>query len=132
MRSRAITVALAAGVLVAGVVGASAAGLGGLSSARLGMDDQTVASCDSDGISLGYTTSFDAVDQRYEVTAANFTGVNAACDGQNASITLRNGATVLNTTTASAITVAGSAFSITLSTPVAAESVTSASVLIAS
>ena len=60
-----------------------AAGLGGITSSSLGADDVAVASCDSDGVSSGYTTAWDATDERYEVTAVTVSGVSNTCDGQN-------------------------------------------------
>ena len=59
------------------IVGASAATLGGLSSSGLGSDNSVVAACDTDGISIAYTTAYNATAQEYQVSAVNFTGVNA-------------------------------------------------------
>lgn len=130
MQKKRIIIAVLAGVLGMGVVGASAATLGGLTSGGLGAEDQVVAACDTDGISATYTTSYSATAQTYQVTAVNFSGVNAACNGKAASVSLRNGATNLGTTNAASITVATSAFSITLGTPVTASSVTGLSLVI--
>jgi hypothetical protein len=123
-------VALLAGLAAAGVVSASAASLGGLTSADLGSDDQIVASCDSDGITVGYTYGYNAAAQRYNVTAVNFTNVAAACSTKAASVSLRNGVTNLGTTNVASITVALNAFSITLGAPVAATDVTGISLVI--
>ncbi len=123
-------IAVLAGVSIAGIVGASAASLGGLSSTGLGADNSVVAACDTDGISIAYTTAYSATAQEYQVTAVNFTGVNAACTAKAASVSVRNGTTNLNTTSAASITVATSAFSITLSSPVPAVSVNGVSLII--
>jgi len=125
-----IITAVLIGLLAAGIAGASAATLGGLSGSGLGADDQIVAACDTDGITTAYTTAYNAVSQTYQVTAVNFTGVNAACNAKAASISLRNGTTNLGTTNAASISVVGNAFSITLASPIAATSVNGLSVII--
>lgn len=122
--------ALLAGVSIAGIAGASAASLGGLTAASLGSDDSVVATCDSDGITIGYTTAYNAAVQKYQVTAVNFTAVNAACSLKAASVSLRQGATLLTTQTAASITVATNAFSIALGTPVEAKLVDGVSLVI--
>ena len=125
-----IALALLAGVSIAGVAGASAATLGGLTAGSLGSDDSVVAACDTGGITVGYTTSYNATVQKYQVTAVNFTAVDAACNAKAASVSLRQGATLLTTKTVPSITVATNAFSITLSTPVEAGLVDGVSVVI--
>lgn len=130
MNKKRIFIAIVGGLLGMGVVGASAATLGGLTGGGLGAEDQVVAACDGDGITATYTTSYSATAQTYQVTAVNFSGVNAACNGKAASVSLRNGTTNLGTTNAASITVATSAFSITLGTPVTAASVTGLSLVI--
>lgn len=123
-------IAVLAGVSIAGIVGASAASLGGLSSTGLGADNSVVAACDTDGISIAYTTSYNAAASEYQVTSVNFTNVDAACTLKAASVSVRQGTTNLNTTNVGSITVATSAFSITLSSPVPAKSVDGVSLLI--
>lgn len=130
MRNKKVLVAVLGGVLSAGLVGASAASLGGLSSGGLGEADQVVAACDTDGITVGYTTAYSAAAQTYQVTAVNFTGVNAACNAKAASLSLRNGVTNLGTTSVASITVAAGAFSMALAAPVTASSVNGLSVII--
>ncbi len=87
------SVAVLAGLAIAGTVGASAASLGGLNSDNLGADTGVVASCDDNGIAVAYTTAWDAtaVDPggvtnvtvgSYVVDGITLTGVAAACDGQ--------------------------------------------------
>ncbi len=128
---RKAALALLAGVSIAGVAGASASSLGGLTSSSVGSDSSVIAACDGDGIGINYTTGYDATAQKYLITAVNFTGVNAACNGKAASVTLRNTAgTSLATTAAPTITVATSAFSITLGTPVDANLATGVSLII--
>ena len=130
MKKRSVMTALVGGLLMTGVVGASAASLGGLTGSGLGSDDQIVAACDGDGITTTYTTAYNATAQTYQVTGVNFGAVNAACNGKAASLTLRNGASALGTTTVASITVAVSAFSITLVAPVAASAVNGLSLVI--
>ena len=122
--------ALLASASIAGIAGASAASLGGATAGSLGSDDSVVASCDTDGISIGYTTAYSASAQKYQVTAVNFTAVNPACTLKAASVSLRQGATLLTTQTAASITVATNAFSIALSTPVEAKLVDGVSLVI--
>ena len=130
MKKNTVVVAVLGGVLSMGVVGASAATLGGLTGSGLGADDQIVAACDTDGITVAYATAYSAVSQVYQVTAVNFTAVNAACTAKAASVSLRNGATNLGTTNVASITVTASAFSVTLASPVTASSVNGLSLVI--
>ncbi len=128
--SKRMTIALLAGVSISGVAGASAATLGGLTSGSLGSDDSIVAACDSDGITIGYTTAYSAAAQKYQVTVVNFTAVDADCNAKAASVSLRDGTSVLTTQSAASITVASNAFSITLATPVEAGLVDGMSLII--
>lgn len=81
------SVAVLAGVAIVGAVGASAATLGGLNSDSLGADADVVASCDTDGVAVEYTTSYsstgspDGTAGGYIVDSMNVTGVNDACAG---------------------------------------------------
>lgn len=129
MRRSALTATLT-GVVVAGVVAASAATLGGLSGATLGADDAVVAGCDSDGVTVGYTTGYNSAEQTYEVSAVSFSGVAAACHAKSASVTLSDGTAALNTTEVASIDVAAGEFSVTLSAPVRASAVAGVSLVI--
>jgi hypothetical protein len=130
MKKNRVATAALVGLVGAGLFGASAATLGTLTSGGLGAGDQVVAACDIDGIAIGYTTSYNATAQTYQVTAVNFTTVNAACNGKAASVSLRNGTTNLGTTNVASITVAASAFSVTLGAAVTASSVNGLSLVI--
>jgi|CXWL01.1.fsa_nt_gi hypothetical protein len=123
-------VAVLVGFSVAGVVGASAASLGGLSASSLGSDNSVIAACDTDGIAIAYTTAYNATAQEYQVSAVNFTGVNAACNAKAASVSVRNGTTNLGTANSASITVTAGAFSITLGSPVAASAINGVSLII--
>ena len=91
LRKRQILAVLAA-LTVAGAVYASAASLGGVTSDTVGSDATVVASCDTDGVTTAYTTAWDAVDQRYEITAVTVGGIDNACDSLVAYVTLTNAA----------------------------------------
>ena len=82
------SVAILAGIALAGAVGASAASLGGLGGEDLGADTGDVASCDTDGIIVAYTTSFDAAAGEYLVDSIELTDVNVACNGQAYDLTV--------------------------------------------
>jgi hypothetical protein len=82
------SVAILAGLAVAGAVGASAASLGGLNSENLGAETGIVASCDDNGINVDYTTVFDSDVGEYLVTAINLSDIDAACEGQAFSFTV--------------------------------------------
>lgn len=75
----ALAAAIVAGV---GVTAASAATLGGFSGKSLGADSAVVASCDTDGVSISYTTAYDAASQKYVISGATVAGIATACSGQ--------------------------------------------------
>jgi len=127
---RKMTVALLAGVSIAGIAGASAASLGGVTSSQLGSGSNVVASCDKDGVAVAYNSTF--INGSYKVTSATVSGVDALCAGETGSVTLANGTTGLGTasTLPGAVDGTGS-FTVTFSTPVDASSVTGTAVLIA-
>ncbi len=90
--SRRMVAALLAGFTVFGAVFASAASLGGITSGNVGADNATVASCDTDGVTTSYTTSWDSADARYEVTSVTVANINDACDGKTLSVSLLDAA----------------------------------------
>ncbi len=73
--------AILAGLAVTGIVGASAASLGTVSNQSLGAATEVVASCDSDGVTVAYDTSYDAATDTIIVDAVNINAVAAACNG---------------------------------------------------
>jgi hypothetical protein len=77
-----------AGVTVFGAVFASAASLGGITSGNVSADNAVVASCDTDGVTTAYTTSWDGTDDRYEVTSVTVSGIANACDGRTLNLSL--------------------------------------------
>ena len=82
------SVAILAGIAIAGAVGASAASLGGLGGEDLGADTGDVASCDTDGVTVGYSTSYSAAAGEYVVDSIDLSGINLACSGQDFDLTV--------------------------------------------
>lgn len=82
-----IILATGAGVAAFAAVTASAATLGGLDSTTLGADASVVASCDTDGITVTYTTAWSA--GSYKVDGVVLGGVAPACATGDVKITLR-------------------------------------------
>lgn len=121
--------ALIAGLAVFGGVVASASSLGGVSSRALGSGASVVASCDTDGVTLAYTTAFDATSGTYRVSAVTVGGISAACSGQQIEVALRNSAGTASVTTARS-TVSGTSVSLSVTPTYDAAAVDSASVLI--
>jgi hypothetical protein len=118
----------ALGLAAFGAIAASAAGLGGLTSQSVGSSDTVVASCDTNGVGINYTTSYNATSSKYVVTGVTLTGVDAACNGLTAAVTLKDsGGASLTSGTA---TVAGTSQVVSVSPSAAAESVVGASVII--
>ena len=132
VRRRYIVAAVGA-IAVFGSVAASAATLGGVTAASLGADVTTVAACDTDGVTLAYTTSF--ASGGYQVTAVTVSGINAACTGQNLRLALTDTAGATGTTLFSSASqaVAGTTATVTVTpTVVTAAAVKGAAVIIGS
>ena len=120
----ALTVLIAVGALTA-----SAATLGRLDSTSLGAGQNAVASCNTTGIALAYTNVYNATSNDYQTTAVILTGVNAACSGRTFHLVLSDGVAVLGEKTGTVALVAGSQ-TVTLTTPVSAQAVTRASLVL--
>jgi len=86
-RRKSAAIALAV-IGVAGLSLASAAQLN-INSASLGAGTEVVASCDADGVAVGFETAYGTA--TYNATAVNVTGIAAACDGQDIRITVTDG-----------------------------------------
>ncbi|MFM2076722.1 MAG: hypothetical protein RJA49_612 [Actinomycetota bacterium] len=128
---RKVALAILASVSVAGMAGASAATLGVLNSGSVGSSDAIVAACDTaGGIGVNYTTAYNAGTQKYQVTAVNFTGVDAPCDTKVANVTLRNGAASIATIGPSTIGLTAGAFSVAVAPGVDVASLTGISLVI--
>ncbi len=121
-------IALTAGLAVTGGVFASAASLGGVTSTNLGSSATVVASCDTDGVKLDYTTAYDAASGTYLVNSVTVDGIDAFCKGEQIEVSLKNSdGKATTTTTRTAVT--GSTQTIAVA-GFAGESVDSAAVLI--
>ncbi len=87
---RPILLALIAGVAVFGAVFGMAASLGGLNSTQLGAEDSVVAACDSNGVSVSYTNTYNTTGTAgYKVDDVTVSGIaSPACDTQTLKVTL--------------------------------------------
>lgn len=92
-------IAVVAGVAVTGGVFASAASLGGVDTANLGSSATVVASCDTDGVKLDYSTAYDASTGTYRVSSVTVDGISDRCDGQPIEVSLKDGSGKETTTT---------------------------------
>jgi hypothetical protein len=86
--SRRTIAGVLAGLTVFGAVFAMAANLGGITGGQVGADSTTVLACDDDGVSTTYASSWDATDERYEVTSVTVSGIAEACDSRTLSVSL--------------------------------------------
>ena len=89
-RSKRIAIAVLAGVGTVGVGLASAATLNGITSNKLGADDSVVASCDTDGVTVSYSNTYDSASGRYKTTGVTVASVDAGCTGESISATLKD------------------------------------------
>jgi hypothetical protein len=105
-RRKSAAIALAV-VGVAGLSLASAATLS-INANSLGAGTDLVASCDTDGVDVGFGTAWDAVgNDGYDATAVDVTSIDAACNGQDIAVTLTAAGVVVDEVTG---TVAAGAF----------------------
>lgn len=129
---RKVVVAGLASVLVAGMAGASAASLGLFTGNSLGSGDDVVASCDTDGIDVGYATAYSPAMSTSQVTAVNFGNVDNGCSGKIATVTLRDGSGIVLTSQSATLNMgAGTTFSINVPAGVSAAAVEGMSLVIA-
>jgi hypothetical protein len=117
------------GLAAFGILTASAASLGGLTSSSLGADQTVVASCDSNGIAMAYTTTYDAPSNSYKTTAVTISNVDASCATKSYKLTMSDGAASLNETSGTVTLTAGSQ-TITLSAAVDSKLITKAALVI--
>jgi hypothetical protein len=126
MRRKLTAIVLAA--LVFSLIAASAASLGGIATAELGADATVVASCDTDGVTVAYNTSYTPGGPgKYEVTSVDVTDINGNCNGYSISVTLGDGTNALGSGSAS---VSGTAATVSISGNVDAEAVTEIGIVI--
>ena len=132
MKKRTLVAAIAA-MTVFGSVYAFAASLTSVTTASVGADNAAVASCDTDGVNTSYTSSWDATDKRYEVTAVTVSGIADTCDGQTANVSVNDSADASLGVGSTAIpTSVATSVSVSLGTGVSAEAASNIHVLIAS
>ena len=91
-KSAAIALAI---VGVAGLTLASAAQLT-VNSSSLGAGASVVASCDTDGITVGYSTTYNTTNHVYDINGLNLSGVNTACNNLKYSVQLTQGGITVN------------------------------------
>jgi hypothetical protein len=114
--SKRTILAILAGLLVFASVFALAASLGGITSGKVGADNTVVASCDTDGVTTSYATSWDATNKRYGVSSVTVSGVNDACDGETLSVSLTDASGAqLGSGTLAIPTSAATSFTVTMS-----------------
>ena len=132
MKKRALIAILAGLVVFAGVF-AMAASLGGVTSTKVGADNTAVTSCDTDGVTTSYATSWDATDKQYEVTAVTVGNVNDACDGETLSVSLTDSTgSQIGSGTLTIPTSAATSHTVTLTTAASAKLTEGVHVLIGS
>ena len=132
MKKRTLIAVLAA-MIVFGSVYAFAASLTSVATAKVGAGNSAVASCDTDGVSTSYTSSWDTTDKRYEITSVTVSGISDTCDGQTANVSVNDTSDVSLGVGSTAIpTNAATSVSVSLGTAVSAEAASNIHVLIAS
>jgi len=126
MGTRAARLALAAvtAVALASASFGAAATLGGVTARNLSAGSAAVASCDSDGVGITYTTSGSTV------TGLTVTGIAAGCSGGQLTVVLSNSAGA-SIGAGGPATVSGTTVAVTLSPQPSAANVAAAHVSIA-
>lgn len=81
-------IAAGVGTLAFGGSLAFAASLGGIDSDNLGSSTSVVASCDTDGIDVSYTTEYDATEAQFDVVSVTLSDVAPGCEGEAIDVTL--------------------------------------------
>ncbi len=125
--SRRTIAGVVAGVTVFGAVFASAASLGGITSGQVGADDAVVSSCDTDGVTTAYETSWDTTDKRYEISQVTVSGISATCLTKTLSVVLTDGT---NNIGSGSGTIVGASLAVTMSPAASAKATTGVHVAI--
>jgi len=121
-------IAIIFGLLVFSLVSASAASLGGVSTSDLGAEAAVVASCDTDGVTVDYTTTYvPGAPGNFEVASVVVTAIDPACDGFDIDIAVGDGSSELGN---GSDVVASGAATVAISTGVDAAAVTEVGVVI--
>lgn len=106
---RKIAIGVLAGLAITGLVGASAATLGGIGGQGLGADAEVVASCDTDGVTVAYDTSY-AGAEVVHVDEITIGAVNALCDTLDYEVQLYDGSDLVLGEATGAVALAGGEF----------------------
>lgn len=122
-----LALGITAGIAAFGAVTASASSLGGVTATDLGTSASVVASCDTDGVGVTYTTAYSA--GQYRVSEVKLSGIASTCAGKNVTATLFDGGQLSLAEKSGANS--GATQTLTLATPVPAESVKGVAVVIA-
>ena len=110
------TAAGAAGVGAVAMVGASAALLGAVAPSSLAADVAVVASCDTDGIDVAWSTPvYNSATPGYDVATVTFSNVDAACDTLSYTLDLLDVSDASLVQDSGTVSLTASAFSVTLS-----------------
>lgn len=117
-KPRKLALAVLASITIAGIAGASASSLGGLNSASLGSDDTITASCDGNGMTVSYNTTYNTTSGTNDVGSVTFSGVDIACDTLSATLTLSDGTFTPLSSKTEPVALNSGAFTVTLTTAV--------------
>jgi hypothetical protein len=129
-RTRRIVAFFVAGLAALGGAFASAASLGTITENTLGANTTVIASCDTDGVALSYTNTYDPTVGKYKVTSVTVSAINAACASKKLDITLKNATNVSVGSGAVASLGAGGTIAIPITGNVDANPVVGAAVVI--
>jgi uncharacterized membrane protein (DUF4010 family) len=103
-----LLLALIFGMFAYAIAFASAATIGTVTDAGLGAGNAVVAACDTDGVTVGYTTAYTS-NVGYTVSQVNITGIAAACDNKAVKVTLTKANGTGNVEGTGTVTPSGSA-----------------------
>lgn len=84
-----------------------------VSSTSLGAGNAAVASCDTDGIAVAYSPTYDAALPGFKVSSVSLSNIAAGCAGRTVNVEVVNGSNV--SLANGSLTIAGTTASVTLS-----------------
>jgi hypothetical protein len=105
-----LMIGLIAGSAVFAAVFGAAASLGTITDQGLGANSATVASCDTDGVTTGYTVSYDAA-TGYKVDEVTVSNIAVGCIGDKLNVELLTGIT---STSLTEVPIAGASETLTV------------------
>lgn len=112
-----------------GIAVASAATLGGLTAKNLGADNSLIYSCDTNGLNIAYTNTYDPTGQRFVVANAVISNLAAGCAGQVMNVQL-TGTGGIALSAATPVTITGTTETVTFTSPASAKDVDGAAIVI--